>query len=56
MKIKTVRMRLDNSEDFDEEVNNALADGWILKARYTLNPQTTDKHIMLIAELEKEDE
>lgn len=34
MDIKTIVRRLDNSEDFDRSVNEAIAEGWILDKRY----------------------
>ena len=51
--IKTIRNRLDKAEQFDEDVNEALADGWYLVKRYTLNPGTEDRHCMLVAELQQ---
>lgn len=56
--ILTVRNRLDNPEEFDKEVNNAIKEGWELKKRDVLQPfaQATDTylHTMLYAELERE--
>lgn len=59
MKIKTIKNRLDNAAQFDEDVNAALADGWVLARREVLLPQQphcggTYLHIMLYAELQKE--
>lgn len=55
MQIKTIRYRLDNAEDFDNEVNEALSDGWILKKRYISDPQATQGgYRILIAELVKD--
>lgn len=56
MEIKTIRKQLDYVEDFDKEVNAALADGWKLTKREVLVPPTDDKYIMAYAELEKRDE
>lgn len=36
--IKTVRHRLDNTCQFDDEVNNLLREGWLLKKRTVLRP------------------
>lgn len=36
MKIKTIRERLDNAEDFDKEANDAMAEGWQLVKRAVL--------------------
>ena len=51
--VKTVSIRLDNSEEFDTRVNEALADGWYLVKRYTLPAYTENRHIMLVAELQR---
>lgn len=56
MEIKTVRNRLDNADAFDEEVNAALADGFILTKRYLSETAKEDAYRMLIAELEKDPE
>lgn len=50
---KTLRKQMDYAEEFDKELNQALAAGWTLVKREVINPQTTDKHIMLYAELER---
>lgn len=55
MKIKTITYRLNNSEDFDREVNKALADGWILVKRYLSNAYTSKRYRMLIAEMVKDE-
>ena len=59
MQIKTIRNRLDNANDFDEVVNEALADGWTLKKRYHIpgGNLTGNRylHTMLVAELEKDE-
>lgn len=62
MKIKTITKQLGNANDFDNEVNAALADGWVLTKRDVLQPQSQPNdgchyiHTMLYAELEKRDE
>lgn len=55
MEIKTIKYRLDYAEVFDEEVNEALADGWILAKRYLSTPYRSDGYRMLIAEMVKEE-
>lgn len=57
--IKTIKYRLDNAEDFDKEVNVALAEGWTLTARKVLLPPSQPNtsnyfNFMVYAELEKE--
>ena len=58
LQIKTVRHRLDNACQFDDEVNNLLHEGWLLKKRTVLRPfcqgNSMFTHIILYAELEKE--
>lgn len=58
LQIKTIRERLDYPTLFDDEVNAALRDGWILKKRTVLRPigqsESVYAHTMLYAELEKE--
>lgn len=59
LKIKTIKYRLDSSDDFDNAVNQAIADGWELVERRVLQPLSqpnngsTYTHTMLYAELEK---
>ena len=57
MKIKTIVCRLDNSDKFDEAVNEALNKGWKLTKREVLHqgqPRTSVYyHSMLYAELVK---
>lgn len=53
MQIKTIKCRLDYSEDFDKEVNTALNHGWTLAKRELVVPNTSDKHIMVYAEMIK---
>ncbi len=56
MQIKTVWIQAQYLNDFDRAVNASLSDGWILKRREIIRPQTQDKNSMLYAELEKPDE
>lgn len=55
MKIKTIRWRLDAAEKFDEAVNAALEEGWMLTKREVLDGRQlgsdTYQHRMLYAEL-----
>lgn len=56
MQIKTIKFRLDNAELFDNAVNQALEDGWVLIKREVLAPyegETYVHHRMLYAELQK---
>lgn len=53
MKIKTIKNRLDNAEDFDRDVNAAIEEGYILKKRYLSSTPRDGAYRMLIAELEK---
>lgn len=53
LEIKTVKNWLDSSDDFDKEVNAALAEGWELTRRDIIIPQTANKYTMLYAELER---
>ena len=55
-KVKTLRARLDYAEKFDEDVNEALAEGWYLVKRYTIPAYTDDTYIMLVAELQRYDD
>ena len=61
-KVKTIAQKLRTTESagycklFDEEVNKALADGWYLVKRYTLNPISENKYILLVAELQRYDD
>lgn len=58
LQIKTIKDRLDNAEDFDKEVNTALAEGWTLTKREVLPPADLGDrfiHTMLYAELEREE-
>jgi hypothetical protein len=59
IQIKTITYRIDNAEEFDTEVNQAIAKGWELTERKVLQPQAQPhcgsiySHRMLYAELEK---
>lgn len=46
--IKTIHLRIDESQKFDEEVNKALAEGWQLTKR-----DFVPNYCILYAELEK---
>lgn len=58
--IKTIRYKFYHSEEFDSDVNKALADGWTLTKRLVLQPtaqphsDSTYFNNMLYAELEKD--
>lgn len=52
--IKTVIYNIDYARDFDEDVNDALADGWTLTRREMRTPRIPDRKTLLYAELEKE--
>jgi dUTP pyrophosphatase len=61
IQIKTIKNRIDNNASFDNEVNKALAEGWILCKRTVLTPaqpntRTNYFHTMLYAELYKPDQ
>lgn len=56
MKIKTIKNRLDNAEDFDRDVNAAIEEGYIFKKRYLSSTPRDGAYRMLIAELEKDPE
>lgn len=55
MEIKTIWIRADCAEDFDNKVNKLLQKGWALRKRELSRPYTDDKLTMLYAELEKPD-
>ena len=55
-KIKTIRCKIDFAADFDEEVNEALADGWYLVRRYTLPSYHESAVPVFIAELQRYDD
>lgn len=52
--IKTVVYNIDHAEDFDKDVNEALADGWALIHREMRTQRIPDRKTLLYAELEKE--
>lgn len=55
--IKTIARRANYSEEFDEAVNAALAEGWVLTKREVIQAvegPTLIFHRMLYAELERE--
>lgn len=51
MRIKTIWHRADYPAGFDDKVNAAMTAGWKLTRRDLVCPQSTDKYIMLYAEL-----
>lgn len=51
--IKTIAVRTNAAAEFDQMVNDAIADGWTLIERKVLQPRTEDKYTMLYAELER---
>lgn len=59
LEIKTIKYRLDDSNNFDSVVNKAIADGWELVERRVLQPLahpnngSTYTNTMLYAELER---
>lgn len=58
MEIKTIVWRLDNAEDFDKSVNEAIAEGWLLDKRYIVQATAQGGyyvHRMLIAEMIRPD-
>lgn len=50
MEIKTIGRCVNDAEDFDALVNEALRDGWFLERRYIL-PESNSKYATLIAEM-----
>lgn len=56
--IKTIKNRLDNNEEFDNEVNTAIKEGWTLVKRDIILPiaqsPLTTFYTMLYAELERD--
>ena len=60
MEIKTIICQLNYSYEFDDDVNQAIADGWILSKRSVITPHQpndgrTKYYTMLYAELYKPD-
>ena len=53
IEIKTIFRKIDESEIFDDRVNEALADGWELVRRDVLVPHVSDRFTLLYAELER---
>lgn len=51
--ILTITRRLDDCEDFDKLVNEALQGGWYLVKRYALPARAENRYSMLIAELQR---
>lgn len=50
LQIKTVHKRIDESKQFDDEINSALAEGWVLTKR-----EFVAGYCVLYAELEREE-
>lgn len=50
MEIKTIQRSINDADDFDALVNEALRNGWFLERRYIL-PESTSKYSTLIAEM-----
>ena len=55
-KVKTITRPRSCARTFDEEVNEALAEGWYLVRRYTLPSYHGDTPTVLVAELQRYDE
>lgn len=57
LQIKTIVDRLEDADQFDNEVNAAIAEGWMLKKREVLLPRSQSEsltaRIALYAELER---
>lgn len=53
VEIKTIFIKIDDCEKFDERVNEALAEGWELVRRDVLVPHISDRYTLLYAELER---
>lgn len=57
LEIRTITKKLTETETFDTEVNQAIADGWRLRKRSVIIPQTQpangSEKVMLYAELER---
>ena len=57
--IKTIIKRRDYTDAFDNEVNNALSEGWVLVRRYISNGRTSASgestvfYPIIVAELER---
>lgn len=52
--IKTIWWNIQNSNKFDDEVNEAISDGWSMITRMILMPKIDDGYPLLYAELERE--
>ena len=53
MQIRTIHKSLYKAEQFDDEVNYSIKDGWTLVRREVIVPPTGDKQVTLYAELVK---
>ena len=54
--IKTIWQPISKQLTFDDEVNEALSDGWKLLQRKIITPHTGSLYTILYAELEKQEE
>lgn len=53
--IKTIWWNIQNSNKFDDEVNEAISDGWSMITRMILMPKIDDGYPLLYAEFERDD-
>ncbi len=53
LEIKTIVHRIDDSDLFDDFVNDAITKGWELVRRDIVAPQAPDRYTLLYAELER---
>lgn len=51
--IKTIRRQMEYAERFDEEVNEALREGWYLAKRYAVPMRVNTDATWLVAELQR---
>lgn len=54
LEIKTIRINIGYPDDFDQEVNAAIADGWELVRREVIPAHSADQVTYLYAELERD--
>lgn len=53
LEIKTIFIKIDDCKKFDEQVNQAIAEGWELVRRDVIAPHVPDRYTLLYAELER---
>ncbi len=53
LEIKTIVHRIDDSDLFDDYVNDAIEKGWELVRRDIVTPHAPDRYTLLYAELER---